>query len=52
VTRFAAEWDHSPRTRFGSVKHVYPEPVMKELRDWFSGALAERIPQARVLYWT
>ncbi len=40
------------RGRFGSVKHVYPAPVMTELRTWFEAALAERLPRARVLYWT
>jgi spore photoproduct lyase len=40
------------RGKFGSVKHVYPGPVMAELRTWFEGALAERLPRARVLYWT
>jgi spore photoproduct lyase len=40
------------RGKFGSVKHVYPAPVMTELRSWFEAALAERLPRARVLYWT
>jgi spore photoproduct lyase len=40
------------RGRFGAVKHVYPAPVMAELRNWFDAALADRLPQARVLYWT
>jgi spore photoproduct lyase len=40
------------RGKFGSLKHVYPAPVMTELRTWFEDALAERLPQARVLYWT
>jgi spore photoproduct lyase len=40
------------RGKFGAVKHVYPAPVMTELRHWFSTALAERLPQGRVLYWT
>jgi spore photoproduct lyase len=40
------------RGRFGAVKHVYPAPVMAELRGWFEGALGERLPAARVLYWT
>jgi len=40
------------RGKFGAVKHVYPAPVMAELRSWFHAALAERLPAARVLYWT
>jgi spore photoproduct lyase len=40
------------RGRFGAVKHVYPAPVMHELRSWFDGAIAEHLPAARVLYWT
>ena len=40
------------RTKFGSVKYVYKRDVMAELRSWFNTALAERLPQARVLYWT
>jgi spore photoproduct lyase len=40
------------RGKFGAVKHVYPAPVMTELRTWFEAALADRLPQARVLYWT
>ncbi len=39
-------------TKFGSVKFVYPKPVMTEMREWFEGALAEELPGARVLYWT
>ncbi len=40
------------RTRFGGRKHVYPAPVMRELREWFADALAERLPAGRLLYWT
>jgi spore photoproduct lyase len=40
------------RNRFGGVKHVYPKDVMAELRGWFESALADRLPQCRVLYWT
>jgi len=50
------EMDESTRTskrnKFGGVKHVYPKDVMKELRGWFDGAIAERLPACRVLYWT
>jgi spore photoproduct lyase len=40
------------RGKYGAVKHVYPKDVMAELRGWFEAALAERLPQCRVLYWT
>jgi spore photoproduct lyase len=39
-------------TKFGSVKHVYPASVMKDLRTGLTALLAEHLPQARVLYWT
>lgn len=40
------------RGKYGAVKHVYPAPVMAELRSWFMTSLASRLPAARVLYWT
>jgi spore photoproduct lyase len=40
------------RGKFGAVKHVYPPPVMAELRSWFERELAERLPAAHLLYWT
>jgi spore photoproduct lyase len=40
------------RGKFGAVKHVYPVPVMTELRDWFEREIAATLPGARVLYWT
>lgn len=40
------------RTKFGGTKHVYPRPVMAELRAWFTEAVAERLPGAPLLYWT
>jgi spore photoproduct lyase len=40
------------RGKFGAVKHVYPAAVMTELRTWFERSVAERLPGARVLYWT
>ena len=50
------EMDESQRarklTKFGSVKHVYPAALMKELRATITGAVASRLPQAKVLYWT
>ncbi|HSP37100.1 MAG TPA: radical SAM protein [Frankiaceae bacterium] len=40
------------RGKFGAVKHVYPTPVMAELRAWFEDAVATRLPAAQQLYWT
>jgi spore photoproduct lyase len=40
------------RGKFGAVKHVYPAPVMAELRSWFERELAASLPAARILYWT
>ena len=39
-------------TKFGSVKHVYPAALMKEMRAGLTEALAAHLPMARVLYWT
>ena len=50
------EMDEAQRTRkltkFGSVKHVYPAPLMKEMRTELTRMIGERLPAARVLYWT
>jgi len=50
------EMDETLRTtrrgKFGAQKHVYPKQVMRELRGWFEGELAARLPDCRVLYWT
>ncbi len=40
------------RTRFGSVKHVYPPATMKALRGFFEREVAATLPAARILYWT
>ncbi len=40
------------RTKFGSVKYVYPKDSMTEMRAFFQGTLAAVLPAARVLYWT
>jgi spore photoproduct lyase len=40
------------RGKFGAVKHVYPTPLMNEMREWFDSALADRLPAAQRLYWT
>ena len=39
-------------TKFGSAKYVYRPETMTELRRHIERRLAERLPQARVLYWT
>ena len=54
--RTRLEMDEASRSRkhgrYGAVKYVYPADVMRELRTWFTGRLAERLPRCRVLYWT
>ena len=50
------EMDEDKRTRkltkFGSVKHVYPAVLMKEMRAEITRLLGQHLPAARVLYWT
>ena len=54
--RTKLEMDESARTqkrgKFGGTKYVYPKELMRELRSWFEGAIGERLPTCRVLYWT
>lgn len=40
------------RTKFGAEKQVYDAATMKALRGFFERAIGERLPGARVLYWT
>ena len=40
------------RGKFGALKHVYPAPVMAELRSFMETEIARTLPAARVLYWT
>ena len=40
------------RTKFGTEKQVYDAATMTRLRGWFTDAIAQGLPQARVLYWT
>ena len=40
------------RGKYGSVKHVYPRPVMRQLRSWFEERISKQLPDARLLYWT
>ena len=50
------EMDEAARTRkltkFGSVKWVFPKEQMAEMRATLEAAVASRLPQARLLYWT
>ena len=39
-------------TKFGTAKFVYPTPLMREMRDALTAMLRDRLPAARVLYWT
>ena len=39
-------------TKFGSTKYVYPEGMMTELRGFLERRIADRLPEARILYWT
>jgi spore photoproduct lyase len=54
--RTKLEMDEDLRTikrgKYGSVKHVYPRDVMRELRTWFEQELSKRLPDAKLLYWT
>ncbi len=40
------------RTKFGGFKYVYPKDTMGEMRTFFEKTLAEKVPAARILYWT
>jgi spore photoproduct lyase len=40
------------RSKFGSVKYVYPAETMTQMRSWFTEAVAQRLPTAQLLYWT
>ena len=50
------EMDEALRTRkltkFGSTKWVFPKEQMAQLRGALEASLAQRLPAARVLYWT
>jgi spore photoproduct lyase len=39
-------------TKFGSTKFVYPSSLMKEMRAELTSMLSDRLPDARLLYWT
>ena len=38
--------------KFGGTKFVYAKATMKEMKAWFTSAIAQKMPQSRVLYWT
>ena len=40
------------RNKFGGRKYVYPKELMAEMKAWFGDAVRDRLPGARVLYWT
>jgi spore photoproduct lyase len=40
------------RTKFGAEKQVYDADTMRALRTFFEATIAERLPAARILYWT
>ncbi len=40
------------RTKFGAVKYVYDKGTMARLRAFFEQRIGERLPAARILYWT
>lgn len=40
------------RNKFGGFKYVYTTTQMKELKSFFELQIAQRFPQARILYWT
>ena len=40
------------RTKFGSLKYVYPKALMEEMRGHLDAAVHRHLPDARILYWT
>jgi spore photoproduct lyase len=40
------------RNKFGGTKYVYDKDTMKELKAFFEAAIAQRFPNADILYWT
>ncbi|GAC1494680.1 MAG: spore photoproduct lyase [Vulcanimicrobiaceae bacterium] len=40
------------RTKFGSTKYVYTKDVMADLKRFFYERIADRMPGAKILYWT
>jgi spore photoproduct lyase len=40
------------RTKFGTEKQIYDAATMQALRGFFERKIGERLPDARILYWT
>lgn len=40
------------RNKFGGTKYVYDKNTMIELKTFFETAIAQRFPNAKILYWT
>ena len=40
------------RNKYGGIKYVYDASTMKALRRYFESEIAQRFPQAKILYWT
>lgn len=40
------------RTKFGSIKYVYPKELMAEMKAFFSEEIASTFPDGHLLYWT
>jgi spore photoproduct lyase len=40
------------RNKFGGTKYVYDKDTMTELKTFFEEAIAQRFPNAEILYWT
>jgi spore photoproduct lyase len=40
------------RTKFGSVKYVFPRDLMQAMRETITAHVQRELPSARVLYWT
>ena len=40
------------RTKFGSLKYVYPKALMDDMRAHLTGLVERELPTARLLYWT
>ncbi|WP_419827042.1 radical SAM protein [Sphingomonas sp.] len=40
------------RTKFGAEKQVYDADTMRALKVFFEAEIGERLPEARILYWT
>jgi hypothetical protein len=51
MTTAVAPTAPAPTRRLGQAR-LYPRETMSELRGWFEASLAERLPQAQLLYWT